>query len=85
MANKAELSAQLEFHKEALDAARAAYIALLNGQTQSYTIGGRSLTRLDLPKLREEIAYNQKEVDTLTALISGQSRRRAVGIVPLDW
>ena len=85
MASRAELTARLEFHKAARDAAQTAYIALLNGQVQSYTIGSRNLTKLDLVKLRTEIAYHQKEVDGLTAQLNGQKRRKVVGVVPRDW
>ena len=85
MANKAELKSRLEFHTTAKDAAQTAYIALLNGQVQSYSIGSRNLTKLDLGRLREEIVYHQKEIDGLTAEINGQKRRRAVGVVPRDW
>lgn len=85
MVSKAELAARLEFHKSALDAAQKAYIALLNGQVQSYSIGSRNLTKLDLGKLREEMTFHLKEVDGLTAELNGQKRRRAVGIVPMDW
>ena len=85
MPDRAEMTARLEFHKSARDAAQTAYIALLNGQVQSYTIGSRNLTKLDLTKLREEISYHQKEVDALTAVLNGRSRRRAVGVVPRDW
>ena len=85
MANKAELTARLDFHKQALAAAQTAYIALLNGQVQSYSIGSRNLTKLDLGRLRDEITYHQKEVDGLTAELSGRKRRKAVGIVPRDW
>lgn len=85
MISKAELTARLEFHKAALEAAQEAYIALLKGQVQSYAIGSRNLTKFDLPKLRDEIACHQKEVSGLTAELNGQRRRRAVGIVPRDW
>lgn len=85
MANIAELTARLEFHKAALEAAQNAYIALLNGQVQSYSIGSRNLTKLDLGRLREEITYHQKEVDGLIAELNGKKRRRAVGVVPMDW
>lgn len=85
MASKPELIARLKFHEQARDAAQTAYIALLNGQVQSYSIGSRNLTKLDLGRLREEIAYHQKEVDGLNAMLNGRSRRRAVGIVPRDW
>ena len=85
MASKSDLIARRNFHKSALEAAQTAYIALLNGQVQSYTIGSRNLTKFDLTKLREEIAYHQKEIDCLTAELNGKCRRRAVGVVPRDW
>ena len=85
MVNKAELEARLKFHTAAKEAAQTAYIALLNGRVQSYSIGSRNLTKLDLGRLRDEIIYHQKEIDGLTAEINGQKRRRAVGIVPRDW
>lgn len=85
MASKEELKARLEFHVSARNAAQTAYIALLNGQVQSYSIGSRNLTKLDLGRLREEITYHQKEIDGLTAEINGGKRRRAVGVVPRDW
>ena len=85
MARTEELNARLKFHVAARDAAQNAYIALLNGQVQSYSIGSRNLTKLDLGRLREEITYHQKEVDGLTAEMNGQRRRRAVGVVPRDW
>lgn len=85
MASKAELTTLLDFHTKARDAAQAAYLALLNGQVQSYSIGSRNLTKFDLTKLREEIAYHQKEVNGLTAELNGRCRRRAVGVVPRDW
>lgn len=85
MASREELVAQLQFHKTARDAAQTAYIALLNGQVQSYSIGSRNLTKLDLGRLREEISYHQKEINGLTAELNGRKRRRAVGVVPRDW
>lgn len=85
MASRSDLSDRLEFHKAARDAAQEAYLALLKGQVQSYSIGSRNLTKFDLPKLRDEITYHQKEVDGLMAELIGQRRRRAVGVVPRDW
>ena len=85
MVSKAELESRLQFHKSAKDAAQTAYIALLNGQVQSYSIGSRNLTKLDLGRLREEITYHQKEIDGLTEELNGRKRRRAVGVVPRDW
>lgn len=85
MANKADLQEKLDFRREALKAAREAYKALLSGQVQSYAIGSRNLTRLDLEKLKGEINELEKEVDELSAVLSGKSRRRALGVVPRDW
>lgn len=85
MANKEGLAARLQFHTTAKEAAQTAYIALLNGQVQSYSIGSRNLTKLDLGRLREEITYHQKEIDGLIEEMNGRKRRRAVGVVPRDW
>ena len=86
MASKETIRLRLETKKKALEAANAAYLALLTGQVQSYTIGSRNLTRLDLGELEETIAYLEKEVDGLeTAIENGGRRRKAVGVVPRDF
>lgn len=85
MATKTELNEKIEFRRTALKAAREAYTALLSGQVQSYAIGSRNLTRLDLGKLKEEINELEKELDELTAEQSGKKRRRALGVTPRDW
>lgn len=85
MANKKELQERINFRRSALKAAREAYTALLSGQVQSYAIGSRNLTRLDLEKLKNEIDGLEKEIDELEAQLNGGARRRALGIVPRDW
>ena len=85
MADKADIQEKISFRREALTAARDAYKALLSGQVQSYAIGSRNLTRLDLEKLKAEINDLEKEIDELTAKLKGGYRRRAVGVVPRDW
>lgn len=85
MATKTELQEKINFRRTALKAAREAYTALLSGQVQSYAIGSRNLTRLDLGKLKEEINKLEKELDELTAEQSGKKRRRALGVTPRDW
>lgn len=82
---KAEMQEKLTFHKAALSSLRAAYLALADGGVQAYTIGSRSLTKLDLTKIREEIKIHEKAINELTAALCGQQRRKAVGIVPRDW
>lgn len=84
MASRTELEARLEFRQAALDEARAAYLALVKGQAQSYTIGSRNITKFDLPKLKAEISDLEKEVDGLEAMLAGGRRRKAVGVVIRD-
>lgn len=85
MTNSAELNARLNFREKALEKLREAYLALVDGGVKSYTIDDRQLTRFDLPALKKEIDEAEKEVDQLTALISGRKPRKAFGIVPRDW
>lgn len=85
MATKKEIQERLSFRRTALKAAQDAYTALLSGQVQSYAIGSRNLTRLDLAQLKKEIDELEKEIDELTATLNGGTRRRAMGVVPRDW
>lgn len=85
MANMTELKIRLKFWQDALVKMRAAYLALVDGGVQSYTIDDRSLTRFDLPVLLKEIEEAEKKVDELTALTNGRKARKAFGIVPRNW
>lgn len=86
MASKETLRLRLETKKKALEAANAAYLALLEGRVQSYTIGSRNLTRFDLSDLADIISNLEKQVDELeAALTNGGKRRKAVGTIPRDW
>lgn len=82
--DKTELRARISFRKAALTDLRKAYLALVDGQVQSYTIGSRNLTRFDLTKLKDEITAMEKELDSLEALANGGNRRKAVGVIPRD-
>lgn len=69
----------LEFAKDRVALYYEAEAKVLGGQ--SYTIGGRSLTRANLKEIRDGIAYWQGKVDILAATGStGPSFRR---IIPL--
>ena len=85
MASKTEISARLEFWKEALAALRKAYLALLDGGVKSYKLKDRELTRLDLPSLLKEIQEAERQVDSLEGQLKGGARRKAVAVVPRDW
>ena len=63
MSRTATIQQRLAFHQAALDKLQAAYLALVDGGVQSYTIDDRSLTRFDLPKLMEEIRTEERIVD----------------------
>lgn len=55
---------------------KAAYKAASTGK--SYTIAGRSLTRQDIPAIREQLAYLERELASLSRGQSGPVVRRAV-------
>lgn len=83
--NRTEIQSRLNFHKDALKKLQAAYLALVDGGVQSYSIDDRSLTRFDLPRLMEEIRKEENAVDQLEALLCGGARRKAFSILPRDW
>lgn len=85
MTLKSAIVERLEVRKKALAAANEAYIALLSGQVQSYSIGSRNLTRLNLAELKDTIKALEKEIDELESSLNGGGRRKAVGVVPRDW
>lgn len=77
---------KLEFDYEILGLLREAYKALITGQVQSYTIGSRSLTRLNLPDLKNEIKEIETEIDGLEEQLNGSGKaRKAVGVIPRDF
>lgn len=85
MANAKDLKIRLDFHKEAVQKLREAYLALADGGVQSYSIGSRSLTKFDLEKISAEIKSHEKAIDSLSAQMAGGKRRKAVGVVFRDW
>lgn len=85
MASKEDLKIRLEFHRAAAEKLREAYIALVDGGVSSYTVGSRSLTKLDIQKIMAEIRGHEKEIDGLEEALRCGKRRKAVGVVPRDW
>ena len=85
MANVTDMRIKIEFHRKAVVSLREAYLALIDGGVQSYTIGSRSLTKFDLGDIMEEIKGHEKAINELEAALSGRKRRKAVGVIPRDW
>lgn len=85
MASKESLKEKIKFRKQALASEREAYLALTQGGVASYTIGSRSLTKLDIDKLAAQIRAHENEIDELEAQLTGSGRRKAVGAVRRDW
>lgn len=76
---------RLKFHTERLDNLYAAYNALVNSRAKSYRLDDRELIRFDLDTLSDEIEDAERKVEELTALLNGQSARKAFGVIPRDW
>lgn len=85
MMAKESIMERLTFRKQVLDELKVAYIALISGQVQSYSIGSRSLTRLNLKDLREEMRVLENEIDGLEEQLRGGGKRKAVAVVPRDF
>ncbi len=85
MTNKTELKERLEFRRTALTAARNAYKGIMNGTVQSYKIGNREVTKLNIGILASEIERLEKECDELSASLSGKKPRRAFAVSPRNW
>ncbi len=85
MADKTELQARLTFRQEALEKLREAYLALVSGGVKSYTIDDRTLTKLDIYRLKKEIEDMENEIDALESMVNGKKPRKAFGIVARDW
>lgn len=83
IATRTDIVRRLTFCRELLEKLYAAYDALANSGVQQYSIGSRSLTRLDIAKLMEEIRTTENEIDELENMLAGGRRRRAVGWMPM--
>ena len=84
MASKTTIKLRLEKRKAMLDECYKAYNDLLRGRVQQYSIGSRSLTRLDLDELWDMIKMLESEIDQLESQLAGGGRRKAVGVIPRD-
>lgn len=85
MASREVLKLRLQYKKEALEEAKKAYLELLKGGVKAYAIGGKNLTKFDIPTLENTIAKLEKEVDILETQVAGGKPRKAFGVVPRDF
>lgn len=85
MASIKILKKRLEIKNTQLENAYEAYTELLKAGVQSYSIGTRNLTKLDLPKLEESIKNLENEIEILEGQINGHKPRKAFGVVPRDY
>ena len=76
---------RLTYWQEQLDKLMDAYVTLIKGGVKSYEIDDRSLTRFDIPSLKDAIDEAEKKVDMYEALLNGQKPRKAFGVLPRDW
>jgi len=82
-----ELKAKIEKKKERLESYYKREKEMLEGGVQSYGIGTRNLARYntDLSTIRRAIDQLEKEIQELENIANGGSKRKAVGIIPMDW
>lgn len=83
--DRTEIMTRIEFTRNALNSAREGYIQLLAGNVSSYSLGSRSVTRLDIDKLLAHIKALEKQLEELEAQLNGGKARKAVGAVLVDW
>lgn len=86
MASRKEIiQKRIAFRQRALDKLYDAYEAIASGRVKSYMIDDRQLTNHNLDELSEEIRTLENEINELEALLDGSGRRKAVGVIPMDW
>lgn len=84
---KAQIKRNLDKITERLEYYYEKEKALLTDDgVQSYTIGGRSVTRYQYSSnIKSQIEELETKRDELENLLNGIRPRKAVGVVPRDW
>lgn len=84
---RAQIQRKLDKINERLDYYYEKEKALLTeGGVQSYTIGGRSVSRYQYSlNIKSQIEDLENERDELENLLAGIRPRKAIGVVPRDW
>ncbi len=83
--NKTIIQERLAFWQGVYSKLQQAYVALIDGGVQSYTIDDRSLHRFDLPEIKNQMENAEKKISELTAMAAGKRPRKAFGIVPTEF
>lgn len=76
---------KLSFRRRMLDRLYEAYEAIVSGRVKSYMIDDRQLTNIDIDDIAAEIRKLEEEIEELEALLDGGGRRKAVGVIPMNW
>lgn len=76
---------KLAFRRRMLDRLYEAYEAIVSGRVKSYMIDDRQLTNIDIDDIAAEIRKLEEEIEELEALLDGGGRRKAVGVIPMNW
>ena len=84
MINKKTARKMYNYYTERIDQLIQAQTALTAGGVKSYTIGDRTLTKLDLTTLSAELDEAVNKQAYYDAILKGKPTRRMVGIVPTD-
>lgn len=82
---KEKIQKRIAFRQRALDKLYDAYEAIASGRVKSYMIDDRQLTNHNLDELLEEIRTIENEIDEMEARLDGGGRRKAVGVIPVNW
>ncbi|MGN0787115.1 MAG: hypothetical protein ACI4OB_06960 [Christensenellales bacterium] len=82
---KQEAKVLFEYYDSYIKKLMEAKIALIDGRISSYSIGDRSITRMNIKTLENDLDAAVKKRDEYRAIMEGRGTRSIVGIVPTDW
>ena len=87
MRTRATIEREIQLTRQRLDYYLNKEAEYLTEDVQQYTIGSRSLQRrqISLKNVQDMIEKLSKRLDELEAELAGNGRRKAVGVIPMDW
>lgn len=78
------MAARLDTLKRRIQMYYDAEVALLEG-AQSYKIGSRELSRVNMSYIRDQIVVLEKEIAIEESKAAGKGRNRVFGVIPRDF